>query len=127
MLDTLAEVAAAGYCIDEWADWQQGNCDVYARALIQLNPTLRFGVLDGGSHCFAHDDEYAYDSAGRHSLPYRGIHEGDFTDDDVELDADPDDYGYGTYTDEPGLNTVKALYHIQRHGILTGRYEAKKA
>ena len=61
---------------DEWERWQQGGCLAYAVALQRLSPALRFGTLnddDSPVHHFAYDDEYAYDSAGRHSLPYRGI------------------------------------------------------
>lgn len=75
-----------GYVIDEWDIWQQGNCGIYAAALIRHDPTLRLGTLvdryfdeddqceyDHPVHFFAHDDQFAYDSAGRHSLPYVGV------------------------------------------------------
>lgn len=102
--DSLDDVAAAGYVVDGWSRWQRGECAEYALALIKENPHLRFGVLgesdlgDGDAsegwserHCVAHDDDYAYDSAGRHPLPYRGV-EGDC--DYAELDAAPEDFGY---------------------------------
>lgn len=81
------------------APWQHGLCDTYALALIELYPHLRWGTLyesgadeDGEfrlpQHWFAHDDEHAYDSLGRHPLPYTGYGEnaGYY---EQELDGDP--------------------------------------
>lgn len=120
-MDTLNEVSAAGYIIDEWSTWQQGLCDTYAMALLSVNPSMRMGVLgesyDDGwmeQHFFAHDDTHAYDSAGRHTLPYHGIHGGmDIT----LLDQDPVDYGVDDALDHP--STADAFAHIERHNIFT--------
>lgn len=68
------------------ADWQQGMCDTYALAMLETFPHLRMGTLvepyeeDGETfereeHWFVHDDEYAYDSLGRHKLPYSGVND----------------------------------------------------
>lgn len=116
-LPTLADRERAGYVIDEWKRWQQGGCLEYAVALIRRYPGLRFGTLgesdgDGGwwvSHHIAHDDEWAYDSAGRHRLPYNGI---DGVLDVVELNGNAEDY---EYPDEDEV--AAALLHIERHGI----------
>ena len=63
-------------------------CDTYALAMLDTHPNLRLGVADGGMHFFVHDDEYAYDSIGKHPLPYNGVN-GDF--DVVEYDQRRDD------------------------------------
>jgi hypothetical protein len=97
---SLLRLQQRGYCTDEWWRWQQGQCGTYAVALMRLRPQLRFGThgitrAGGGDassgwspeHHFAHDDTYAYDSAGRHPLPYHGVY-GDA--DYCELDG-----GYG--------------------------------
>lgn len=94
------------------ADWQHGLCDVYACALLHMHPQLRLGTLnveEGGYvrelHYFAHDDTYAYDSLGRHALPYTGYgeNEGDFI---CGLDEDPADFWFrnsdGIYVGENG-------------------------
>jgi hypothetical protein len=124
---TLADLRAAGYCTDEWSRWQQGQCGTYATALIRKHPGLRFGTAgrteNGGgdasggwwpAHHFAHDDQHAYDSAGRHPLPYHGVH-GDM--DYSELDGDPDDWGLpgeeGTGPDD----LAAALRHAARNRI----------
>ena len=61
--------------------YQAGLCGTYAAGLIQLRPDLRMGVAGDEKddddqlvprHYFAHDDHGAYDSAGRHPLPYPG-------------------------------------------------------
>jgi hypothetical protein len=125
---TLDDLAAAGYITDEWSRWQQGGCQTYALALIRLDPTLRLGVLgetdDGDaangwsiSHFIAHDDTYAYDSAGRHPLPYYGVALSDETPpcDYAELDQDPD------WHEDPGTDQDRAdaEAHALRHGIIT--------
>lgn len=110
--DSLQDLADAGYVIDEWARWQQGGCDTYAAALMQLRSDLRLGVLSdpdfGIVHFFAHDDHFAYDSAGRHVLPYRGI-TGTLT---ADLDQDP-----GWYDEPDGTadDLTDAIDHIVRH------------
>lgn len=70
---SLADLAEAGYVTDEWKRWQQGDCYTYAHALLQLRPDLHLGSLDQGMHLFAHDNTHAYDSAGKHCLPYAGV------------------------------------------------------
>lgn len=122
---TLDELAAAGYIIDEWSTWQQGRCGSYAVALIQAHPRLRFGTLgestdDGwfAGHHFAHDDRFAYDSAGRHPLPYHGI-EGSF---DLQF-LNEDASWYGLPEGEAGAEGVEAVLaaaraHASRHHIV---------
>lgn len=123
---TLIDLALAGYVIDEWEIWQQGKCGIYAVALIADHPHLRFGTLgtsepDGGwlpAHHFAHDDVYAYDSAGRHLLPYHGVN-GSF--DVMLLDEQPD--WYGVPHDEagpegPARHLEAARAHAARHHIV---------
>lgn len=118
----LADLERAGYCVAEWSRWQQGGCLDYARALLTLDPALRLGTLraqDGESspitHYFGHDATHAYDSAGRHPLPYLGVrHDADLM---VTDDGDPDDH------DEAVPHDVDdAIAHIVRHGILAGRF-----
>lgn len=120
-LRTVAGLAALGYCVEEWEMWQQGQCVTYAHALIRLHPPLQLGVLgkieDEGwreSHQFAHDDQYAYDSAGRHPLPYLGVHE----DNDYAV------LGQGLdWYDGPDERLIeRAQAHALRNGIIEGRY-----
>lgn len=110
-MKSLVEVEEAGHCIAEWARWQQGGCCTYAVALIELRPHLRFGTLfcDEGipQHHFAHDDEFAYDSAGKHPLPYLGIF-GQM--EECRLDEEPEWY-YDIF-DENEIPAAKA--HAQR-------------
>jgi len=67
----------------EEARWQRGACLTYAEALKACDPTLRWGIHYGPNtdpdwpeaqyepmHVFVHDEKYAYDSLGRHPLPY---------------------------------------------------------
>lgn len=122
----LAALAARGYNIISWQRWQQGSCHAYALGLIAVNPKLRFGTIvrheqrgddefEVDTHHFAHDDTHAYDSAGRHPLPYLGIdpepgHR-------MRLDDDP------TYYDESAPDEILvAMAHARAHGILDGRY-----
>lgn len=122
---TLDELAECGYIIDEWADWQQGMCGTYALALLQAHPHLRLGGVDFNNdpgfdnpgHFVAHDDEYAYDSAGRHPLPYQGVHgDGRWL---ADL-GDPADYGIpDDETDEPAVDLQAARDHHARHQIVT--------
>lgn len=116
--NTLAEVANAGYNTDEWKRWQQGECGTYAAGLKKLNPKLRVAAGDDGEHFYAYDKGFAYDSAGRHPMPYRGI-EGQLQH--VQRNANLDHYGEG-----PGWaadeDIQAAADHAQRHGILEGRY-----
>lgn len=114
---TFEDLRAAGYITDEWERWQQGFCDLYALALMDLYPALRFGVLLDSDWCerhfFAHDDQWAYDSAGRHPLPYYGVH-GDLAH--FEPDQDPEDYGVEDYSTASDLGAA-AHAHIKRHHI----------
>ena len=127
---TLAELAETGYVTDEWKTWQQGHCGTYALALILAYPQLRLGAAgyteygngdasDGWdlAHFFAHDDTFAYDSAGRHPLPYRGVH-GDL--DYAELDSYPEDWGIPDEEagpEGPDHWLAAATAHARRHGI----------
>lgn len=123
----LADLQKAGHVTDEWSTWQQGKCGTYAVALQQEHPHLKFGVLGttekgGGdasagwtpSHFFAHDETHAYDSAGKHPLPYRGVrNQADYH----ELGHDAEDWGM---PDEEGSGPKElqaAREHIRRHGI----------
>ena len=108
-MKSLQELSESGYCIDEWRRWQQGYCLEYAHALLSLNSSLRLGVLDSGNHFFAHDSQYAYDSAGRHELPYMGVH-GDMSQ---SLDQNPDWYDIPDDDEFPD-----AISHIIRNHIL---------
>lgn len=127
--DALDHLQQAGYNTDGWSKWQQGHCGTYACALIAKHPHLRFGVMgeedeDGWrpTHYFAHDDHHAYDSAGKHPLPYHGI---DGHANYSELDSHPDDWGLpheesGPEGPEPHL--AEAAEHAERHQIVQGRY-----
>ena len=127
----LAGLRERGWCTDEWGRWQQGGCATYALALIRAHPHLRLGVAgltengngdaSGGwrlCHVFAHDDTLAWDSAGRHPLPYLGVHD---DMDYAELDADPEDWGFPGEATEAVL--AAAILHIERNSIfqVTGR------
>ena len=69
--------------------WHRGYCAEYALALIKKNPHLHLGFsaeedlhtewdpysgdpapYTAISHVFAHDSDFAYDSLGKHPLPY---------------------------------------------------------
>ena len=112
---SLGELKQAGYVTDEWRDWQQGGCGTYAHALIQEHPRLRAGALfdDEGieSHFFAHDGVHAYDSAGKHKLPYMGVHGQAHR---MSLDEDLDWYGEPQGMPE---DVERARAHVRRHGI----------
>lgn len=128
-MSTLAEYADAGYVIEDWQRWQQGDCGGYAAAMIQAYPHLRLGGIDfdndpgydNPSHYVAHDDDFAYDSAGRHSLPYNGL--------DSEMGGrwlsdmgEPDDFGlserHGECGDYDDNERAAVIAHAERHGIL---------
>jgi hypothetical protein len=129
---TLAGLREAGYVTEEWQTWQQGHCGTYAVALIRAYPHLRFGTIglteNGGgdasdgwrpAHHFAHDDTCAYDSAGRHQLPYYGVQPG--TADYYELDGDPADEGLPDSEAGPEGSAAwlaAALLRARRNGIL---------
>ncbi|MGW9067846.1 GNAT family N-acetyltransferase [Streptomyces yangpuensis] len=126
--DSLEQVRQAGYNVHEWDKWQRGRCDTYACALMNKHPHLRLGVMgvsdDDGwtpTHFFAHDDHHAYDSAGKHPLPYRGI---DGHANVVELDHHPDDWGLPEHRGPQGpqRDLAEATQHAEQHQIMEGRY-----
>lgn len=128
----------------------QHDTGVYAAALIRTHPHLRLGVVteygprtsgldaDGAVrdgqpmyeqevHFFAHDDEYAYDEHGRHSLPYTAGHtapKGRGASVASRLDVDPEEYGsevpvrdfWFTGPDGPEVESYYMLAHshVQR-------------
>jgi len=122
--DSLEEVQKTGHVTDEWSKWQQGKCGTYAVALTRLRPDLHFGTLvehdddyDVPVHHFAHDDKFAYDSAGKHPLPYRGI-EGHYT---PVLHEQPDWYGIPEEEagpEGPEEHIRAAMEHARRNRIL---------
>lgn len=118
---TLAELEAEGWVTNEWSTWQQGECYTYALCLMQENPVLRLGMLMDGWHWFAHDGEYAWDSAGRHKLPYLGL--GSPYDEFGEImrcELDERLVYREHFDDGPDPDYVDAaLTHIRRHNILT--------
>lgn len=135
--ESLLRLQQRGYCTDQWWRWQAGQCGTYAVALMRLRPQLRFGTLGitragGGDassgwtpeHHFAHDDAYAYDSAGRHPLPYHGVYR-DY--DYCELDGDPGDWARLSEegTGEPDI--AAAQEHARRNRILDGGYGPRAA
>lgn len=120
---TLKQLERAGYCIEDFARWCQGNCMTYARTLISMRPGLRLGTLDQGAHFFAHDDQYAYDATGRHALPHCGLHG------DMEPDLDIGLEWYGTPESEEGADEgafAAARGHALRNQILEGRRGANR-
>lgn len=138
--DSLEQLRGRGYNTDDWKKWHQGHCGTYACALMRMDPRLRFGTAGytdkgGGDasegwtpvHHFAHDDHYAYDAAGRHPLPYYGVHGGlDY----AELDDDPEDHGLPDAEAGPegsDHHIAQAMEHARRHGILEGRFERRAA
>lgn len=98
------------------ADWQHGLCDTYALAMKEMHPHLRLGVAEGGRHYFTHDDQYAYDSLGRHPLPYQGINEDDPFE-YTELDQEPA-YWFGN---------GKSVYDQNIYGENAGSEEYERA
>ena len=121
---TLEELAAEGWVTEDWFTWQQGMCFTYARALIEMSPCLRLGMLMDGWHWFAHDGEYAWDSAGRHRLPYLGLGTPyDEMRDVMRCELDMKRCAREAESDYPGLLSDEdyvdsALLHIRRNNIL---------
>jgi hypothetical protein len=116
-------VTGKRYCADDWARWQQGLCFEYAVALTRLRPDLRFGTLfdddERDIHFFAHDDRWAYDSAGRHRLPYLGVHSPGRESRAKGAWQDDEPTGY----DLPDEDEVAdAMAHAVRNGILEARW-----
>lgn len=78
-------------------------------------------------HAFAHDKTHAYDSSGKHPLPYLGIHH-QFTH--HELNQNPADYEFPEEESGPegsAPNIRDAMAHASRNGILEGRYGSHAA
>lgn len=115
-------------------DWQQGMCDTYAMALIRLFPYLRLGAItesyesDGDPcelerHWFAHDDQHAYDSLGRHNLPYLGIEPAPTYL--CRLNISPGDYGwdwphfFGENANEADYDRALSLIPVQHPWLLS--------
>lgn len=134
---TLEQLADDGLCVDDWSRWQQGQCGTYAVALIEAQPNLRFGAIDftddpgydNPGHYVAHDDLYAYDSAGRHPLPYNGVHGYGRWLPDI---GDPLDHGlpyeeHGSSELEEPAALADATTHAARNGILVGRHADRRS
>jgi len=72
--DRHLSAAPQGNLPDDY--WHAGGCAAYAAARLNARPELSLGVRGweeewGGwtpDHFFAHADQYAYDSLGKHSL-----------------------------------------------------------
>lgn len=129
---SLADIAARGYVTEDWAHWQQGWCGGYAAALIHHYPHLKLGGIDfwdftgpdgeqydNPGHYVAHDDTYAYDSAGRHLLPYKGVcGSGRWLPDMGSCE----DFGlmdpYGECGDYDDAERAAVLAHATKHNIL---------
>lgn len=95
--------------------FQHGGCIEYANALKQRFPHLQLGTLvnpddpDDWQHLYMHDGTYAYDSAGRHPMPYYGVR--------GNLEPSEDDTDFDWY-DEPDEDLLdEAHRHIEQHGI----------
>ncbi len=123
---SLDEIAARGHVVDMWEHWMQGWCLDYAVALTRVDPALKFGTFgfkeDENSfliqHHFAHDATHAYDSAGRHPLPYVGIlPNGNYRDPSAEWFCWTEDTAMG-YEVPDETEIERAVAHIERHGIL---------
>lgn len=111
--------------------WQTGDCGIYAMALIEARPGLRFGAVFGrhGSalHFFAHDDTHAYDSTGASPLPYVRVWDSacrDYFPADAAgsmgfrcvLDLNPADFGDISEAEREALPAARR--HIRRHNVL---------
>ncbi len=109
--------------------WQGGECGTYATALQRTRPSLMIGAAGGGpgddeedwdvEHFFAHDQTHAYDSTGRHELPYSGRWQHSILNinphhfDVLSAEHPPD-------SDEAERAITQAERHIIRHRILEG-------
>ncbi len=109
--------------------WQGGECGTYATALQRMRPGLMIGAAGGGSgddeedwdveHFFAHDQTHAYDSTGRHELPYSGRWQHSI------LNINPHHFDVLSAEHPPGSDEAEraiaqAERHIIRHRILEG-------
>jgi hypothetical protein len=119
--------------------WQHRDCGVYAKALTDADPGLRIGAVAGphsnpaeghALHWFAHDDTHAYDSLGRHKLPYVNVwdsaYHGYFPPESHErmgfrqvLDVPP--HHFGELTGEQSKMLPAARRHIREKAVLEGR------
>lgn len=135
-----ADLNPKQFNMDEFSRWNQGQCGTYATALMKLNPKLRLGGIDfhniepdsefaNPGHFAAHDDTHAYDSTGRHPLPYRGIEADEYPGRWIPDIGTPHDFGLPR--DEAGpagsdhseqANMRAATAHAKRHGILDGKW-----
>lgn len=130
---SLQDLAERGYVTEDWDRWQQGNCGGYAVALIQAYPHLRLGgvdfwddtdeetgeLFDNPGHYVAHDDRFAYDSAGRHPLPYNGTRNDGRWLPDIGTPADHGlDAKHGECGDYDDAERTAVIAHATRHGIL---------
>ena len=129
----LVNLAERGYVTDDWSRWQQVKCGGYAAALLRMYPHLRLGgvdwcndrdddtgeLYDNPGHFVAHDDRFAYDSAGIHPLPYGGVDGDGRWLPDI---GDPHEHGlcecYGECGDYDDYERMAVISHATRHGIL---------
>ena len=110
---SLADLTELGYVIEGWREFQQGSCLEYAYALLILRGDWQLGTNGDDhnevQHFYAHDDTHAYDSAGRHPLPYLGI---DPNEPASWADAEASIHDHGV----PDPDKVRlALAHIKQH------------
>jgi len=110
----------------ENARWQRGACLSYAQALKECDPNLQYGMHFGPNtdpdypdaqweplHVFAHDGEFAYDSLGRHALPYERWDKTEYgVDEEIAISTDFREDG----------NTEEALEHIE---VMHPQYRAQ--
>jgi hypothetical protein len=110
-------------------DFQQGLCDTYAKAMIDMYPHLGLGVLNNGTHMFAHDDQYWYDSGGRKTQE-EAMGGWDPGPGAIRLNQDPNDYfeyyPYGENGKKRDYERAKALIP-QQHPWLQAPSEATQA
>ena len=135
--DTVASIKRAGYCTDEFARWQQGECGTYAVAILRARPDFVFAVIgqteDGDAangwretHYYAFDPatQTAYDSLGAHPMPYLGIEDGE--NDYIETGDSPETFGLGeAYGEFDAADLADAVAHFERNGILDNRYRVR--
>lgn len=121
----------AGWVTDEWERWQQGDCLQYAAALLELRPDLHSGSFGDTytdedldpeyatshmvNHHFVTDGTWAWDSAGRHRMPYLGI--------DGTADFCWEDDPVEDYEEIIPEAVVAAKDHARRHDIFNHKGE----
>lgn len=104
-----------GYITDQWPDWQQGGCGAYAGVLSGFCPWLEACQLDDGGHFYMTDGTWAYDSAGRHKMPYYGLGY-PYPKDSLEEGIELADHTWIPEYGHPEWN--EAVAHLLRNGIL---------